>query len=199
MPNRRGAAARGVSRRASGTRPSCRLVAAFLCSGRGREPGHVAEPGRKAGHVVGPGRAATRVSAGSAAANREHRRARPPAGARGAPASAAALRRGRRRGLGRKGRHRLRRRPGHELHEALHAGGTARVVIRLGRGPGGGDVGEAGEEGGARAGGEGGEGGAEGVVAGVEAGAVLRVGRVEPAAVAEEPVAGSSVQGMSDG
>ena len=62
----------------------------------------------------------------------------------------------------------------------------------LGGGPGGGDVGEAGEEGGARAGGEGGEGGAEGVVAGVEAGAVLRVGRVEPAAVAEEPIAGGS-------
>ena len=53
-------------------------------------------------------------------------------------------------------------------------------------------MGEAGEEGGARAGSEGGEGGAEGVIAGVEADAVLRVGRVEPAAVAEDPAAGAA-------
>ena len=63
------------------------------------------------------------------------------------------------------------------------------MAIELDNGPGGGDVGDAGKEDGAGAGGGGGEGGAEGVVAGVEAGTVLRVGRVQPAAVAEEPVA----------
>ena len=77
------------------------------------------------------------------------------------------------------------------IRKAQCADGAAGSVTKVGSGPGGGDVGEAGEEGGAGAGGEGGEGGAEGVVAGVEAGAVLRVGRVEPAAVAEEPVAGT--------
>ena len=65
-------------------------------------------------------------------------------------------------------------------------------------GPGGGHGGEAGEEERAGAGGgEGGEGGAEGVVAGVEAGAVVGAGGVEPAAVDEEPVAGTSVGTIS--
>ena len=64
-----------------------------------------------------------------------------------------------------------------------------------GGGPGGGHGGEAGEEERAGAGGgEGGEGGAEGVVAGVEAGAVVGAGGVEPAAVDEEPVAGTSAR-----
>ena len=59
--------------------------------------------------------------------------------------------------------------------------------------PGGRDKGKVGEEGGAGTGGEGArEVGLEGVVAGVEQGAVGRVGRVEPAAVAEEPVAGDA-------
>jgi hypothetical protein len=55
--------------------------------------------------------------------------------------------------------------------------------------PGGDDLLEAGEEDGAGAGREGGEGGAQRVVAALQAGAVGRVGGVEPAAVAEDPVA----------
>jgi hypothetical protein len=47
-------------------------------------------------------------------------------------------------------------------------------------------------------GGEGGEGFAEGVVAGEEAGVVAGDGRGEPAAVAEEPVAGISARKVAE-
>lgn len=53
------------------------------------------------------------------------------------------------------------------------------------------------DEGGERAGGEDGwEGGAQGGVAVLETGPVGRVGGVEPAAVAEDPVAGGAESGV---
>ncbi len=68
-----------------------------------------------------------------------------------------------------------------------------------GGGPAGYDFLEAGEEGVAGAGLEGGDGGAERVVAALEAGAVGRVGRAEPAAVAEDPVARSAAKARVGG
>ena len=81
----------------------------------------------------------------------------------------------------------LSRRGGTDGSRAL--GGPSQVACDGGGGPAGDDLLEAGEEGGAGAGREGGEGGAQRVVAALEAGAVGRVGRAEPAAVAEDPVA----------
>ena len=63
------------------------------------------------------------------------------------------------------------------------------VAFDCGGDPAGHDLLEAGEESCAGAGREGGEGGAQCVIATLEAGAVGRFGRVEPAAVAVDPVA----------
>ncbi len=89
----------------------------------------------------------------------------------------------------------LRARAGRAVAEGLREGGGGRGADGAGAcvagdgGPGGDGVGDAAEEVGAGAGAELREGPAEGAVVGLQPGPIRRVGRAEPAPVAEEPVA----------